>query len=105
MKLLALLVTLFALSGCMGSLGYQGMSADQIKALGKESNISCVDITGMWGRGKSIFVNVDKSVIDKGGIEVTPDCGVKFMNERQFAPPKIADPKLPPLPELKWTTP
>lgn len=102
MRLSALLL-IVTLSGCMGSFGYNGMSADQIKALGKESNISCVDVTGMWGRGKSVFVNVDKSVVDKGGIEVTAECSVKFMNERQFTPPKIADPKLPALPELRWS--
>lgn len=104
MKLAALLL-IVTLTGCMGNAGYGGMSADQIKALGKESNIACTDVTGPWGRGKSVFVNVDKSVIDKGGIEVTPDCSIKFMNERQFKPPAIADPKLPPLPELKWSTP
>ncbi len=105
MKPLAILILL--LPGCMnmGSFGYQGMTAEQIKALGKESNISCVDITGMWGRGKSVFMNVDKSVIDKGGIEVAPDCSVRFLNERQFTPPKIADPKLPALPELQWVKP
>lgn len=95
-------VAILALPGCMGSMGYQGMNADQIKALGKEANISCVDGTTVWGRVRNVFVNLDKAVIDKGGIEVTPDCSIKVMNERLFAPPKIADPKLPALPELQW---
>lgn len=104
MRILALLL-LTTLAGCMGSMGYQNMSADQIKALGKESNISCIDGTSVWGRVKSVFVNIDRSVIDKGGIEVTPDCSIKFMNERLFQPPKIADPKLPALPPLQWGLP
>lgn len=103
MKLKILLaISMILLPGCMGNAGYQGMSADQIKALGKEANISCVDGTTVWGRVRNVFLNLDKAVIDKGGIEVTPDCSIKVMNERLFAPPKFADPKLPPLPELQW---
>lgn len=101
MKLL-LVGTAALLSGCMGSMGYQGMNADQIKALGKEANISCSTITGMWGTGKNVFVNVDRTVVDKGGIEVAPDCSVKFLNEKQFKPAALPDPKLPALPALEW---
>lgn len=102
---IAIALLALALSGCMGTAGYGGMSAEQIKALGKEANISVIETASPWGKVRSVFINVDKSVVDKGGIEITQDGAVKFMNERQFSPPKIADPKLPPLPELKWSTP
>ena len=93
-------VLIVLLAGCMGSMGYQNMSADQIKALGKESNIACTDATSVWGKVRTVFINVDKSVVEKGGIEVADGCGVKFLNERPA--PAIASPKLPSLPPLQW---
>lgn len=102
MKFIISALATLALTACMGTMGYSGMSADQIKALGKESNISCVDGTSVWGRVRSIFINVDKGVVDDGGVEVSADCNVKFLNKRQLSAPKIPDPKLPSLPELQW---
>lgn len=102
MKKLPFLMAAILLPGCMGNLGYHDMTAAQIKALGKEANVSCVDATTLYGRVRSVFINVDRTVIDKGGIEVAPDCTVKFLNEKQFKPPALPDPKLPALPPLEW---
>lgn len=96
-------------AGCMGTIGYSGMTADQIKALGKESNISCTDGTTVWGRVRNVFVNVDKSVIEKGGIVVDKDCGITFQNEKVPGAPRttleVKMPTLPPLPPLEWALP
>lgn len=92
------------LAGC-ANIGYQSMSPEQLKALGKEANISYTEGNSiLWGNFRNIFMNIDKSVIDKGGISIGKDGTIELRNERQFTPPKLSDPKLPALPELQWST-
>lgn len=105
MKRILAATAALTLSGCMSSMGLQGMSAEQIKAMGKESNVSWFETVAPWGSARGMFMNIDKSVIDEGGLSIGKDGTVEFRNKRQFAPPKIADPKLPALPELQWATP
>lgn len=81
------LLLCLGLSGCagLGSAGYQGMSADQIKALAlmKDANVNCVKggnaITGPF---LTVFVNYDKGVIPDGGISVDGDCKVTMTNNK-----------------------
>src|SRR5574342_147045 len=76
------------LAGCVSAgFGFQDMSAEQIKAVNsKDSNVLCVETNSVYGRVRSVFVNVDQGVIDKGGLSVDTNCGVILSNERQFRP-------------------
>jgi len=83
-----LLVCLAAsLAGC-ASNSYQGMTAEQISALAsmKDANVNCVVLTTPWGTSRTVFVNVDSSVIDSGGVTATPDCAVTFSNAAPAKP-------------------
>jgi hypothetical protein len=73
------------LGGCAAtsSAGYQGMSVEQISALAKmkDANINCVIINSPWGKGVTIFVNVDKGVVPSGTVTVDSECKVILTNE------------------------
>lgn len=70
------------LTGC-GGVGYQGMSAEQIQAIGKikDASINCVKTPTPWGWATVQFVNLDKGVLPNGGV-VTSDqeCKVTITN-------------------------
>jgi hypothetical protein len=74
-----LLVTLLplAIAGCP-SMGYQNMTADQIKATA--GTISCSTITTIYGKGSTIAINADdikKGQAGKGKNVIT--CGEASM--------------------------
>lgn len=75
-----------ALGGCAAT--YSGMSADQIaaSAKAKDANVVCVVGAGPWGKVVTTYVNVDKSVIDVGGIHVADGCDVQFVNQKRGIP-------------------
>ena len=79
-----------ALSGCagMGGHGLEAMSADQIReaAKMKDASIVVTDVNSVWGRVKTIFMSVDKAVIEDGKVTVTPEGSVTFENKKAFKP-------------------
>ena len=93
MKTIAVIASTVALSGCMGMpTAYEKMSAEQIAALAKmkDANVACVIANTPWGRGVSVFANVDRDVIQKGSLTVDTDCKITYTNEKQTAPVKPA---------------
>lgn len=84
-KLFTLL--LIPLAGC-ASMGNQGMSAAELKAVAADKNFSavCSTMQGVWGSGKIVYVNVDRSVVINGQITVSPDCVVTMSNEATVKP-------------------
>jgi ABC-type Fe3+-hydroxamate transport system substrate-binding protein len=76
MVLLAVLLT-----GC-ATTGGQDMSAEQLRAVAADKNFSavCSTVTGLWGQGKFVFVNIDKSVVVNGAISVDANCLVTMSN-------------------------
>lgn len=66
------------LSGCMTNSAYENMSAEQITALSKlkDANVACVIVNSPWGRGVSVFANLDRGVIHEGVVTVDGDCKV-----------------------------
>lgn len=84
---LTICVLAFVLSGC-ASFNAPTMSADQLKAVAADKNFSavCATGTGVWGTVKTVYVNVDKSVVPNGGITVDSNtCSVTMTN---VLPPK-----------------
>ena len=72
---IALLLPTCLLPAC-SSLGSQGMSAEQLTAAAKDKSVSvnCVTTTGVWGTATLVNANMDKSVIDVGGLDVSDGC-------------------------------
>ena len=87
MKLAIALIAIAMLAGC-ASNSYQGMSPEQIAALAtmKDANVNCVVLNTPWGKSVTTFVNVNQSVIDNGGVSVTPDCQTTFTNSAPAVP-------------------
>lgn len=67
------------LGGCAAQ-GLQGMSAEQIKAAGKDGTIICTQAFTPWGRATSTYFNVDRGVVSGGGFTVDKECAVTFHN-------------------------
>lgn len=67
--------------GC-GAVGYQNMSPEQLQALSKmkDANANCIIANTPWGRGVSIYVNLDKGVIPSGSVTIDGDCKVTISN-------------------------
>jgi predicted small secreted protein len=85
MKTLLVLILPFILAGCQTVMGYQQMTAEQIKATA--GTISCVTIdTLLYGKGSVIAINTDdtkrgatsrwKTSIKCGDAEMTIDAMV-----------------------------
>ena len=105
-RMLALLATLL-LAGCMGmQTAYEKMSADQIQALAKmkDANVACVIANTPWGRGVSVFANVDRGVIQRGVLTVDGECKVTVSNDSP-APTLQPSGILAPLPPRQPVTP
>lgn len=95
--LFVILMLLIFLAGC-GSMGYQGMSAEQIAATAKmkDANINCTVVNSPWGRGINVFVNVDRGVVQNGAVVVGQDCGnIQFTNSLPPPPPPAPNPPRP----------
>lgn len=73
------------LPGCAAQ-GLQGMSAEQIKAAGKDATAICTEAFSPWGRGRTVYLNVDRNVIQSGAFQVTKDCDVIFNNTIPMQP-------------------
>lgn len=84
-KLLLLAVFLVLLSGCAAQ-GLQGMSPEQIKAAGKDATAICTEAFSPWGRGRTVYLNVDRAVIQSGGFTVDKDCALQFHNSVPMQP-------------------
>ena len=85
MKILLAVCVLFALSACATSNSQ--MSAEQLKAIAADKNFSavCSNITGVWGTGKFVYANVDRTVVVNGTISVDANCLVTMSNESTAA--------------------
>jgi hypothetical protein len=72
---------LFLVSGC-ATTGGQDMTPEQLKALVADKNFSavCSTVTGLWGSGKFVYVNVDRTVVANGAISVDANCLVTMSN-------------------------
>lgn len=81
MKKLALLSLLVLVPGC-GAMGYQSMSPEQLQALSKmkDANANCIIANTPWGRGVSVYVNLDKGVIPAGTVTIDGECKVTISN-------------------------
>lgn len=71
------LLPLVLLAGCAG-FGVPNMNADQLAAAAKDKNasVACATGTGAGGKGNVVFVNVDKTSINKGSVTVSENCVV-----------------------------
>jgi hypothetical protein len=71
------LIVALALSGC-------ALSPEQINAASKakDANVVCVHAEGLWGKATTTYMNVDKGVVDLGGVQIAPDCAVAFANRK-----------------------
>lgn len=78
----SLLLSVLLLAGCQ-TMGNQGLTADQLKAVAADKNFSavCSTMVGPWGSGKVVYVNVDRTVVVNGQVTVSPDCVVTMSNE------------------------
>jgi hypothetical protein len=73
---IVLLILLCTLIGGCASAGYQGMTPEQIAATAKmkDANVNCVVLNSPYGRGVTVFINLDKGVIPLGTITVDSEC-------------------------------
>jgi hypothetical protein len=74
------LLMFLPLAGCAGMTG---MTPEQLEAAGKAKDVSvmCLQANGPWGKGQTIYLNIDKSVIRDGSIAVDDACKVTFSNK------------------------
>ena len=81
MKYLAL-VLLLSVSGCAAFQGGPQMNVDQLKAIASDKSATavCSSVSGPWGTGKVVVVNLDQRVISDGTVVLTPDCQVTMTN-------------------------
>lgn len=66
----SIILFVLALGGCM-NLGYQNMTAEQIKATA--GTTTCTQFTGMYGKGAAIALNADDT---KKGVSSTNDISI-----------------------------
>ena len=87
MKTLLLLSLLLLLPAC-ASMQSPNMSADELKAVAADKNFSavCSSVTGVWGTGKVVYVNVDKTVVPNGAVSVDANCLVTMSNTTPVRP-------------------
>lgn len=66
------------------SAGYQGMTPEQIVAIGKikDASINCVASPTPWGRTIAMFVNVDRGVIPAGTVTADQDCKITITQDK-----------------------
>ncbi len=71
MRKISALTAALILAGC-ASAGYQGMSPEQIVAIGKikDASINYVRAPTPWGQAVTVFVNLDKGVLPSGTVSV-----------------------------------
>lgn len=83
------MVVVLLLSGCASMAGPNSMSADQLKQIAADKNASavCSQVSGMWGTGRVVSVNIDKGSIANGDVTVDDKCTVTIHNT---VPVKVA---------------
>lgn len=88
-----------AASFATGCASTQNMSAEQLRAVAADKNFSavCSNVTGVYGMAKTVYVNVDRTVVVNGGISVDPNtCAITMTNapvpKTETAPAKPAAP-------------
>lgn len=74
-----------AIAGCVSTPGT--LSAEQLRASGKEANAQCIEFFSPWGRGRTVFFNVDKNVIPNGSFTFDKDCGMTYTNSTPIPSP------------------
>lgn len=88
-KLLAVAVLACCLSGCLGAT-VRELTPEQIAAVAKDkdANVVCTKVTStLFGTVTNVYVNLDKGVIQTGGIEVSGStCDVAVMNNAPVKP-------------------
>lgn len=91
-----LIAVLAALLSSCATTGGQEMTAEQLRAVAADKNFSavCSTVAGIWGTGKFVFVNIDKSVVVNGAISVDANCLVNMSNEPTTAVTKAQHPKV-----------
>lgn len=85
--LLALI--LLALPGCMSLTGNTAMTKEQIEAAAKskDAGATCTRVNTPWGPATTVYLNVDKGVVQSGNVTVGPDCTISFANQQPMPPP------------------
>lgn len=81
MKLLLVCLVLL-LAGCTAFSPPNTMSSDQLKAIAADKNASavCSQVSGVWGTGRVVSVNVDKGSVQNGVVTVDANCTVSISN-------------------------
>ncbi len=77
MRWLSLVVLM---AGCAGN---PSLSSDQLREMAKDKNFTayCLNVAGVAGVGKTVYANVDRTVVVNGSITVSPDCTITLANE------------------------
>ncbi len=79
-----------------GCAGNPNLSAEQLKEMAKDKNFTayCLNVAGVAGVGKTVYANVDRTVVVNGTISVSPDCTITMSNEATVKPaPNVAAPR------------
>ena len=86
MKTILVVITAVLLSAC-ASMGQQGMTAEQIAAVGKEAAVACTFVTGSLGYSlRTTYASLNQNVIRGGGVVVNPDCTLSITNTDPSGP-------------------
>lgn len=95
---LAASLVLALTAGC-ASMSAPNMTAEQLRAAAADKNFAaaCSTVTGVWGTGRVVYVNVDRTVVTNGAISVDPNCVVTMSNSPvpKAEPASVATPATP----------
>lgn len=72
------------------------MTAEQIKAAGKDGTVIYTEAFTPWGRAKTIYFNVDSNVVKNGSFSIDKEGMVQFTNS--VPTPPIPQPAVKPGP-------
>ena len=86
MKTIFVFIVGLMLSAC-AQMGQQGLTAEQIAAVGKEAALACTFVTGSLGYSlRTTYANLSQNVIRGGGVIVNPDCTLAITNTDPAGP-------------------
>lgn len=83
MKKLTILMLCAVISGC--SYLTPQMDAKQLEAASKTKDVNavCITASGPWGKGQTTYLNVDRTVIKNGSVQVDDQCKLTFTNSEK----------------------
>lgn len=98
----AVLAIALIVAGCSAFSPPNTMSADQLKQIAADKNASavCSQVSGVWGTGRVVSVNVDKGSVQNGVVTVDANCTVSISNAATVKP-HVEPAPLPSAPPVK----